>query len=251
LTRLSDTRGPRLDLAPERVEPSAVSAEAEVSSLLAAVGERDIVTRMRRFAELLLGRPYLAHPLVGSRDRPEELVTGVSGFDCVTFVETVLALAHSETPVEFRDELVRLRYRGGTVAWEERLHYFSEWMLENERRGVLRIDTRGPGSRTLEVRLSILEGLPPRQIQLDVVPKESVEQAMPRFTDGTIAAFASEREGLDHFHVGILFFEEQLMMVHAAKSFGAVGKEPLSAFLARNTTRGISFARPLERRTHS
>ena len=222
--------------------------DAELARLLeVGGGAPDLGARVQRLAEALLGRPYAADPLIGSRHEREALVTGVSGFDCVTFVETVLALARSRSPAGFREEIVQLRYRGGVIAWAERLHYFSDWLAENQRRGALEIDTQGPGAVTIEARLAVLEGLPPRNTRFEVVPVLDLERALPRIANASIAAFASEREGLDYFHVGLLFFEPpaELMMVHAAQSLGAVGKEPLAAFLARNRTRGISFARPL------
>jgi hypothetical protein len=186
--------------------------------------------------------------LIGGPDRPEELVTGVSGFDCVTFVETVLALAASDSPADYRRELVQLRYRGGTIAWEHRLHYFSDWLEENARRGVLAIDTRGPGSERIRARLAVVDGLPPRLVEFDVVPKQSVELATSRIANGSIVAFASERDGLDYFHVGLVFVEDHPVLAHAAKSAGSVVTEPLRAFLDRNQMRGISFARPLDPR---
>jgi N-acetylmuramoyl-L-alanine amidase-like protein len=243
-----------LDVVSKRVEPPAVTEDeedAELSRLfLSAAGAQDVISRVQHFAEALRGKPYVSHPLIGSRDQAEALVTGVLGFDCVTFVETVLALARSESPAHFRQELVLLRYRGGAISWEERHHYFSDWLAENERRGVLEINTRGQGSERIESRLAVLEGLPPRDTAFEVVPTRSLERAIPRIANGSVVAFASEREGLDYFHVGLLFFEKpgELLLVHAAKSIGSVGKEPLAAFLERNQMRGISFARPLDPR---
>ncbi len=230
---------------------SGVDGDAEVSGLLsAAAGVEGVVARVKRFAEILIGRPYVSHPLIGAPDRDEVLVTGVSGFDCVTFVETALALARSGSPAEFKDELVGIRYRGGRIAWTERLHYFSDWLLENDRRGVLSIDTRGPGSERIRARLAVLEGFAPREMELDVVPKQNLERAIPRIESGAVVAFASEREGLDYFHVGLSFVERpgELALIHAGKSNGSVAKEPLAAFLERNSMRGISFARPLDPR---
>jgi hypothetical protein len=156
-------------------------AHAELSRLL-EVGARasDFVTRVERYAAALIGRPYVSNPLIGDKDRAEQLVTGVSAFDCVTFVETVIALARSDSPAELEGELVRVRYRGGRIAWDERLHYFSDWLLENDRNGVLAIDTRGPGSIRIDARLSVLEGLEPRRTELDVVPKQDLELARAR-----------------------------------------------------------------------
>jgi hypothetical protein len=206
---------------------------------------------MRIAAELLVGSPYLSNPLIGGPAEPERLILGLDAFDCVTFVETVLALARSGSEAKFRLELRRTRYRAGCVGWRTRLHYFSEWLQANQRRGAVRLRTAGPGARIIQARLAILEGLPPRSVRFPVVPRRSLPLAAARLGAVSIVAFASLRSGLDYFHTGLVVrdFPDQpvpaLTLIHAARSAGRVVREPLGAFLARNRMRGISFAAPL------
>lgn len=61
--------------------------------------------------------------------------------DCTTFVETVIALAHTAADgrTSWRDYLNMLesiRYRRGEIAgYPSRLHYVSDWILDNVSRG--------------------------------------------------------------------------------------------------------------------
>jgi len=203
---------------------------------------------MLRVLETLRGRPYACCPL-GPRSARERLVVDLDAFDCVTLVETALALARSRTTRGFLAELKNTRYRDGRVAWTTRLHYFSDWLRHNQRRGALAIRSRGAGSRPVEAILSVVEGLPPRRVRFHVVPKRGLRAAGSRISDGAIVAFASVRPGLDFFHTGILFREPgggsgSLTLYQAKRSVGAVVAEPLSDFLSANRMRGVAFATP-------
>jgi hypothetical protein len=224
--------------------------EKAVEALHASVGaEADTGRRMQTLAAALTGRPYVSHPLVGSASEDEQLVVGLSAFDCVTWVESILALARSRSNKGFVAELRRIRYREGRVTWSSRLHYFSDWMGHNHRRGAIKIRTRGAGSRSILVTLGTLAGLPTRSVRIQVVPKHRIRQARRRIGNGSIVAFATVRSRLDFFHTGLLFGApgEEITLCHASRSKGRVVAEPLDRYLKRNRMRGIAFATPLGR----
>jgi len=70
----------------------------------------------------------------------EKLIVNVSAFDCTTFVETVLALARCAvvgkcSNHEFRKHLKSIRYGNGKISgYSSRLHYFTDWLRDNEKR---------------------------------------------------------------------------------------------------------------------
>ena len=77
----------------------------------------------------------------GSPVRTEPLTLSLTHFDCVTLVESCLAVARvarggAPTWESFGREIERMRYRGGTAGYASRLHYFSEWIADGERRGL-------------------------------------------------------------------------------------------------------------------
>jgi D-alanyl-D-alanine carboxypeptidase/D-alanyl-D-alanine-endopeptidase (penicillin-binding protein 4) len=219
----------------------------------AVAGESAIASRLRLVAETFLGRPYALEALIGGPDEDEQLVIDLSRFDCVTYIEVLLALSRSRSTRGFVSELEKIRYRGGKVDWRWRHHYFIDWMRHNEKRGVVKIRTKGSASRAIEARLSFIAGLPSRYVRFHVVPKKDISRALKRISDGTIVAFASVQAKLDFFHTGILFFEDScersldsLMLYQARKSAGRVIVQPLSEFLKANRMRGIAFATPQE-----
>src|SRR6185369_6545399 len=80
----------------------------------------------------LIGYPYKS-TLIGSASVPEVFTADTKAFDCVTYVETVLALAHSENRSQFRDALKGIRYESGKVDWKRRNHYMTQWLRNNIR----------------------------------------------------------------------------------------------------------------------
>lgn len=211
---------------------------------------RSVTARLAQLSRLLLGRPYVDRPLGGGPDQPEELVTRLDGFDCVTLVESALALARVRRAAAFAAELRRLRYRDGRLAWSHRLHYFSDWLRTNQAQGVVRIRTRGTGSRAISARLSAVAGLPPRRVRFDALPKRALHRARRRVAAANVVAFASTRSGLDFFHTGLLLVDpaqpepERWELIHASRSAGRVLAEPLQDFLHRNRMRGLAWASP-------
>lgn len=89
------------------------------------------------YAEQLLGRPYVAHTLEGER---EELTINIDELDCTTFVETLYALTRTtlDGRTSWRDyalALENVRYRSGSLSdYASRLHYISDWLMDNRSR---------------------------------------------------------------------------------------------------------------------
>lgn len=93
------------------------------------------------FARKFLGVPYVGATLEVLHD--ERLIVNTSQLDCTTLVENVVALTicarnGSTSFSDFTDALRKIRYRGGKIdEYPSRLHYFTEWIVDNERKGVV------------------------------------------------------------------------------------------------------------------
>ena len=83
----------------------------------------------------------MAHTLEGDE---EMLTINIDELDCTTFVETLYALARTTLNKRYswRDyahNLENVRYRGGEMkGYASRLHYISDWIIDNNHRGNLR-----------------------------------------------------------------------------------------------------------------
>jgi len=96
--------------------------------------ETGFAARIDGISKYLLGRPYVEGSLGGGPDLPEEFIVSLEAFDCVTYIEVVLALALARTTDEFVDTIRRIRYKDGKVDWFHRNHYMVDWARNNEQR---------------------------------------------------------------------------------------------------------------------
>lgn len=203
-----------------------------------------VPARMEVLSATLVGCPYVAHGLVGSAAIPEHFTASLEGFDCVTYVETVLALARASDAAGFAEELRRIRYEGGEVEWARRNHYMTDWVRR----------TRGPVSsgpspagrsrRGRRKSCTWCRGLPPRKARFSCVPKAKLGAFEPRLKNGDIVLFASTKTGIDVFHCGLLVQKDGPKLRHASQS--AVVETDLAGFLKANRTSGLVVVRPLD-----
>ena len=238
-----------------------------------------------RVGELAVGTPYVAFALEaylregGSPTATEPLTLSLSHFDCVSLVESCIAIARlsgkSVQPKweDFAREMQLLRYRGGVrEGYTSRLHYFSDWIRDNQIRGGVRdlgnelggtADTR-PLRFMTEHRSSypalahddVFAEIAARERGLDahprwVVPKAEIPAVSDRIESGDILAFATSIEGLDVTHTAFAYRDGSgvLRVLHAPLSGGVVEvtRATLPEYVAaiRRST-GILVARPLE-----
>ena len=199
---------------------------ADLIRLLSTVHGMDREARLTLLSGMLLDRPYRPNPLVGDAEQDEQLVSRLDSFDCVTFVESVWALAEAEDPDGLVPALQALRYHDGRIAWSRRNHYTSQWIARNEEAGLLERVGVDRWTRVGEPRtLSALASHPPVAWDPVCLPVDST------------------RDDLDVFHVGLLIATSPLRLRHAGRSAGRVVDEPLTAFLERNDTPGLLVAR--------
>lgn len=101
-----------------------------------------ISARIEAFSRGFLGLPYgdggpLGEGPSGRYD--QDPLFRFDTFDCTTYVETVLALAHAQDTVDFLRRIDEIRYENGVVDYTTRNHWPSlQWVPNNVRNGYLR-----------------------------------------------------------------------------------------------------------------
>lgn len=263
--------GDELVYTPEDVRIFRATMEWARENRIDTLALGDIIVRTgRRF----VGEPYTPHTL--ELDGPERVVINLRELDCVTYVESVLALARliRAGGGEFDDfaaELRRIRYRDGVLdGYTSRLHYFSEWIHDNEQLGLLRDITAELGGRVDEERIDFmsrnaeaypsLEGRPDRVAEIreverelsgrarHYIPQDRIARVASRIQDGDIIAATSSVEGLDVAHTGFaLHLDGRLHLMHAplvGRSL-EISDQPLATRITRiDGQDGIMVARP-------
>jgi hypothetical protein len=208
-----------------------------------------LAERVETISRRFLGCPYDANGLVGSAETPEVFVAPLDRFDCVTYVETVYALAAAADEREFEENLRALRYDGGVVAWRRRNHYMTSWLKKNARAGWV-TPVAAEGLAVVKERvLTAVPGLAPLPMRFRCVPKSAWKRFAPRLATGDLILFASTKPSLDVFHCGLVVGDDNgvLAMRHASQRLGGVFDEDLEAFRAEHRMAGVLAARPLPR----
>jgi len=220
-----------------------------------------------------VGAPYEAGLL--DRSPVETLVASFETFDCVLLVETAVAAARSIREQDYTysgylDNLRSLRYRSGVEdGYCSRLHYFSEWILDNERRGTVRNITAELGGDQLEKRLDFMSthrGSYPRfaeddslyagivemeaslaNLKLFYVPQGHIREVYDRLEAGDIIATATSVKGLDVSHSGLVYRDENSVgFLHASTSGGVMVSPDLQRYVENIEIQiGIVVVRPL------
>ncbi|MBR6606452.1 MAG: DUF1460 domain-containing protein [Prevotella sp.] len=206
------------------------------------------------FAKKFVGIPYVANTLEVNDE--EQLVVNLRQMDCTTYVETVVSLAlcvqnGQFTYQDYINALRNLRYRNGVIdGYGSRLHYFSDWIDNNENMGFVKeVQTPNPPFSAIQVlnldfmskhphsykalRISpyLVEEIRETEINLNgkkmnYIPKSSLANTSllrKVVRNGDILAIVTNVKGLDIAHLGIaLWRKDGLHMLHASSKQGRV-----------------------------
>ena len=214
-----------------------------VRSLCKDEGTRPIGEVMLGVGEYFLGFPYASNTL--ERQGKEALVINLRGFDCFTFAENVVALAGliGRGKAHFRGyatQLKKIRYRHGiTKGYSSRLHYFSDWLYDNEQKGILINVTRRSGGEPFRKNFNFMTGHREEYSTLSVekpyremiavekrlskrilyyIPKAELESIQDMVENGDLIAITTGIEGLDVMHVGLAVrLRSRLHLLHASE----------------------------------
>ena len=229
-------------------------------------GLTDANALVEYYARQLLGTPYVAHTLEGD----EELLTiNIHELDCLTFIESLYALTRTTLAkrLSWRDyaaHIENVRYRGGEMGdYSSRIHYMSEWIIDNHMRGnlvevtpdlphadylVKNIDymTHHTDSyRQLKNDTAMVERIRSHELRNHRFPylkrswlnDKAVKAAL---RSGDFVSLVTKIEGLDVSHNGIIIVDEkgEPYLLDASMSGGKVMLEPkpLFKYLERSKT---------------
>lgn len=189
----------------------------------------DIPGLIRFYAEKQLNTPYIGGLL--DQNKKEQLVITLEGSDCVIYVETSIALTATtlqgrSSYQAFTENLKAFRYREREVeGYYSRLHYFSDWLRENQEKGMVEIMFQeeelpeiGPvhfmsnhrSSYPMMATNDSLWNLIKQKEKtlsregLHYIPVEKISEYENRFKTGDILGFVTSVDGLDITHTSLV-----------------------------------------------
>lgn len=240
------------------------------------LSQRYLSEIMQVVADKFVGAEYKAGLL--DESNKETLIINLTQFDCVLFVETVLAIARGVavqdySPQTFVNHLKDQRYRNGELnGYCSRLHYFSEWISDNQKRGTVTNITANLGAVTVNKTLNFMsqhrqsypklanndaeyqcvvnmeESL--KRLKFNYIPTNQIYNVYNQLQPGDIIAIATDIQGLDVTHTGLVYKTgNEVGLIHASPSGSVKVSRDLEAFVSQvEDAIGIVVARPQDPR---
>ena len=260
-------------------ESSVCSLESRerLEGLLQEFSKTDLTAKTSQELILEIGKSFLGTPYVEKTlEMPgeEKLVINLKGLDCTTYLESVVALAQTIREKEFsfegfEEKLEHLRYLNGqNTGYLSRLHYFSDWIYENQQKGLLKDITQEIGGESYPNQpsfmsenprfypqladLTLVEKLKEREAIIKTrpyffIPKEKIQQLESKLEPGDLIAITTHMKNLDIVHVGFAVRQNgRIHLMHASSVSKKVeiSTLPLSEYLLGNKSQsGIMVSR--------
>ena len=234
-----------------------------------ALAETTTPAKTLAVALSFIGAPYVHGCL--DQTAQECLEVNLCELDCWTFVENSLAIALA-TPGNFYDyrvQLQELRYWGGNInGYGSRIHYFSGWLLQNEKRGILQDLTALMGGIPYKKTIGYISARPAKYPKIKdpenlrslraaerrinahswfYIPKNQVADMEHLIQEGDIISLTAWKPELDIAHQGFAVkINGRIHLMHASSLNKKViiSKQPLPDYIATQVGQtGIMVAR--------
>lgn len=214
---------------------------------------------------LWFGKKFADVPYVGGtldKTAAEHLIVNTRQLDCTTYVEMITALTmcaqnHETSFTAYCNHLKHVRYIGGEVSYVKRQHYFTVWMDDNEKEGIVKnispnppftavqkvnvnwMSTHISSYKMLTAHLEWRTGI--RQLEQSVsgksyryIPKGKIANTQlfrNTIKDGDIIAIITNKKGLDTTHIGIAsWHKDGLHLLNASSIHKKVIDEPMTLY---------------------
>lgn len=257
-----------------------LESRERLDSVLTELSQRNLSQKSIQELTLEIGQSFIGTPYVEKTlELPgeENLVINLTGLDCTTYLETVVTLARiaksgNLTFEGFEQELERIRYQEGIRKdYSSRLHYFSDWIYQNQEKGIIRDITQEIGGTLYPNQPSFMSENPQFYAQLSnpdflqaikadeaeiaqrtyhFIPKAEIESLEENIQSGDLIAITTSMKNLDIVHVGFAIEKEgRIHLMHAGTGNMQVeiSTKPLSEYLKGSKSQsGILVCRLLE-----
>jgi hypothetical protein len=207
-----------------------------------------------------LGTNYKAFAI--EKEGEEQLVINLNGLDCTTFLENAIVFSRlikkgDTTFNDYLKELTYLRYRDGIIdQYPSRLHYFSDWIYNNQQKGIIKDVTKEVGGKSISFDLNFMSTHPDAYLHLKdepdfipvieeqekeiskrtyyYIPQEKISSVEDNIQNGDLIAFTTNIKGLDISHVGIAVKDDGRIHILHSPQVGSkvqITKKPIDEYV--------------------
>ncbi|BAZ43687.1 hypothetical protein NIES4102_06880 [Chondrocystis sp. NIES-4102] len=270
-----------IPIAPQESEEQQIFHQILEKIINRNIANKSMGEIMQAVAESFLGAKYTAGLL--DQHEQETLIISLEQFDCLLFVETVLALSRNIALQDysyqnFEQHIIDQRYWNGTLnGYCSRLHYFSEWIYDNQKRQNIKDISASLGGVLQSKKLDFMSkhrNLYPRLITNNAnyqcivemesnltkeniptyyISKQHIKNIYKQLQPGDIIGVTTNITGLDVTHTGLVYYTPNgtIGLIHASP-IGKVTIAPdLQDYVEKvlNST-GIVVARVIDPRSN-
>nr|WP_320117381.1 N-acetylmuramoyl-L-alanine amidase-like domain-containing protein [uncultured Marinifilum sp.] len=225
------------------------TVDQSIFNAISEIAKEKSFSKMENADRILeVGKMFLQTPYVGGTleaDGDEKLVVNLRELDCTTYLENVVVLSSIAKQISFSEEdflkkLKELRYRKGEIKdYTSRLHYFSDWIYENEQKGIVKNVTSEIGGveymkeinfmsnhvnsySALTADSSLIVSIQNTENAINgrdlfYIPEDDIQGVENKIYSGDLIAITTKIKGLDISHVGIaIHVNDRLHLMHAS-----------------------------------
>ena len=187
----------------------------------------DAGLRIDFLSKQFLGTPYKELSLVGDINIPEVFVINLEAVDCFTLLDYIESMRRSFSFDEFRENLRKVRYRGGEISFKNRNHFFTDWREFNSNFiDDVTVQIGGKKVRSIMKLLNqredgsyYLPGIQLKDRLITYLPVSVLDDSViNEMRTGDYIGIYSEKQGLDVSHVGIFIKRENDIFLRHASS---------------------------------
>ncbi len=226
-----------------------MSSDTEIAGVIenqiGKLASKQVKERLRFWADYFVDYPYIDSPLGEGANKPR---LRFDGFDCMTLVETCLALALSESSRDVLPYLEKIRYREGIADFYHRNHFVSVDWLPNNRWLIEPRDDLADSFIEMTIDRAafykdkghpLTEGSPlphSQHVRSRYISTPKFREIAISNLDTTIIMFVGSLDWLVVSHMGFLFRREtSIELCHASSTAGKVVRLPLLEYFADNS----------------
>jgi len=171
-----------------------------------------------------LGTSYKANVLIGSSSKKEQLVINLANLDCFTYVDYIEAIKNSNDFESFKKNLIALRYKNSTISFQNRNHFFTDWITQNGFKNII-----SKLSSNTKKQIKYLNKKDDKNVYLKGIDikKREIKYLEPQFVDkyflqklksGDYIGIYSSLNGLDVTHTGMIIKKDNNIYFRHASS---------------------------------
>ncbi len=208
--------------------------------------------RIGFLSEIFLDIAYKELTLIGDEKTREALAINLKEVDCFTYIDYIEAMRLSGSFLEFVENLKRIRYRNAVIAYENRNHFFTDWLGHNsdlisdytEKIGGKKIKKIKKVLNEVQKGIYILEGIASVKREIIYIPSDAFDSSViKKIKTGDYAGIYSNIQGLDVSHVGIIIKQNGTVYLrHASSDKRKVIDQDLKEYISDKP--GIIILRP-------